>query len=289
MVISIFVNHVNGNSQMMQTLHKLCAGSLIVLCLLLLSSVASSEEPVKEPNATTHFYFAQITDTHFGDRDSERRTKAAVDGINRLPLKIECVVHTGDITSERLEDESIVKKSLAILGGLDAPIHYIPGNHDILRKKHDTTMKIYTKNYGKLIYREEYHGVVFLFVYTEPLAHAFSISGFHTLLELEAQLKLAKEKPVIVCHHSPSVADFYRNRMHPGWKKEIREQWIALLNRYNVKAVLAGHFHRDEHHWLGDVPLYVSSSISGYWGRQASYRIYEYKDGKIGYRTQYIP
>ena len=76
--------------------------------------------------------------------------------------------------------------------------------------------------------------------------------------------------------------------MHSGWKKEIRNKWVELLNQYNVKAVITGHFHRDEHHWLGKVPLYVYSPISGYWDRQLTYRIYEYRDAKIGYRTQYI-
>jgi UDP-2,3-diacylglucosamine pyrophosphatase LpxH len=63
---------------------------------------------------------------------------------------------------------------------------------------------------------------------------------------------------------------------------------VKLINSYNVKAVIAGHFHRDELHWLENVPLYVSSPVAGYWGRQATFRIYEYSNGKIGYRTQYI-
>ena len=106
--------------------------------------------------------------------------------------------------------------------------------------------------------------------------------------ELEKYLKKSNGKPVIVFHHAPSVDDFYNNKLHTSWEKEIRGKWVKVINAYNVKAVIAGHFHRDEHHWLGNVPLYVSSSIAGYRGRQASFRIYEYSKGKIGYRTQYI-
>ena len=36
-----------------------------------------------------------------------------------------------------------------------------------------------------------------------------------------------------------------------------------MVNGHNVKAVIAGHFHRDEHHWIGDVPLYVSDKFKG--------------------------
>jgi hypothetical protein len=29
-------------------------------------------------------------------------------------------------------------------------------------------------------------------------------------------------------------------------------------------------------------------SVAGYWGRQASFRLYEYRDGRVGYRTIYL-
>ena len=93
---------------------------------------------------------------------------------------------------------------------------------------------------------------------------------------------------MIVFHHAPSIGSFYKNTLHRGWEKAIRPEWVRLLNAYGVKAVIAGHFHRDEHHWLGEVPLYISSAMAPYWGRQPTYRIYEYQDGKIGYRTQYL-
>jgi UDP-2,3-diacylglucosamine pyrophosphatase LpxH len=65
-------------------------------------------------------------------------------------------------------------------------------------------------------------------------------------------------------------------------------KWVALINQYNVKAVITGHFHRDEFHWLDKVPLYVSVPVAEKFGRQAGFRIYEYKNGKLGYTTQYL-
>ncbi|MFC1761066.1 metallophosphoesterase family protein [Planctomycetota bacterium] len=268
---------------------ELYAGLLLVLVMMTSCALMPSRAPSEKARTnTTQFYFAQVTDTHFGKKENELHTQEAVNAINSLPMNIEFVAVTGDLTAEKLEDESIVSNCLAVLNGLKPPVHYLPGNHDILRKKHDATMQIYTNHFGELISQQEYHGVVCLFVYTEPLAQSFSVPGYKPLKELETRLKQADGKPVIVFHHSPSVDDFYGNQMHEGWKKDVREQWVALLNKYQVKAVIAGHFHRDEHHWLGNVPLYVSSSIADTWGRQATYRIYEYKNGKIGYRTQYI-
>jgi 3',5'-cyclic AMP phosphodiesterase CpdA len=121
-------------------------------------------------------------------------------------------------------------------------------------------------------------------IYTEPLAKSFILEGYSPLAELEAALKRAGKKPVIVFHHSPDAVNSYQEE----WKKEIREKWKSILNSYNVKAVIAGHFHRDGHYLLGDVPVYVSSSIADYFGGQATFRVYEYKDGKLGYSTQYL-
>jgi 3',5'-cyclic AMP phosphodiesterase CpdA len=274
--------------------HWLCAKLLfvcVVSIMVLLYSGGHIPTISGAQSASNQFYFAQITDTHVGQMgmDNEERTRQVIQAINNLPLKIQFVVHTGDITMEKLEDTPTVNDAIALFKLLKPPIHYIPGNHDILRQKHDLTMQAYRNHFGELITQQTYSGVVCLFIYTEPLAKDFSVSSYNTLDELEKRLKLSAGKPIIVFHQSPSVEDFYGNQMHPGWREDIRERWIALLNKYEVKGVIAGHFHRDEFHWLGNVPLYVSASVAGYWGRQATFRIYEYKDGKIGYRTQYLP
>jgi len=256
----------------------------VIACLLFVAAVVYASDPEESP----HFYFVQITDTHYNEPGSEERIEKVVNAVNELPMKIECVVHTGDITQEKLEEESTVKNAIVLFNKFKMPIHFLPGNHDILRKRYKETKHSYTDHFGGLTTYREYNGVVFLLIFTEPLAQAFADDAYDPLVELETGLKRAAGKPVIVFHHTLSVDDFYKNTMHDGWKKEIQDKWVELLNQYNVKAVITGHFHRDEHHWLGDVPLYVCAPISAYWDRQLTYRIYEYRDGKVGYRTQYI-
>jgi 3',5'-cyclic AMP phosphodiesterase CpdA len=245
------------------------------------------ERVADEPEGR-HFYFVQITDTHFGDRGHIERASIIVDRINHLPMDVKFVLHSGDITMNRTDDPVTVANGLAVLNELKVPIHYVPGNHDILPEKLETTTLAYTKEFGPLVTSLQYGAVTFILIYTEPLAQSFSLDGYEPLQQLESCLKKAGNSPVIICHHTPCVEDFYRNEMHEGWKREVRDKWEKLINSYNVKAVIAGHFHRDEQHWLGEVPLYVSPPVAGYWGRQATFRIYEYKNGKISYRTQYI-
>lgn len=259
-----------------------------MISLLINISCFSFSNSFSEEQHEKHFYFVQITDTHFGDDDHLDRTQKVVERINDLPMKIKCVVHTGDIAMDNLEDKNVMDSGLSIMEKLSVPIHYISGNHDILPQKLESTCKAYLERFGGMISQAEYDNVLFMFVYTEPLRLSFTIEGYQPLKQLEEYLKNSKGKPVIIFHHAPSVDDFYENKFHTSWEMEMRKKWVRVINAYNVKAVIAGHFHRDEHHWLGNVPLYVSPPIAGYWGRQASFRIFEYHDGKLGYRTQYI-
>ena len=103
-----------------------------LVLLTVLSPAAGCAASSGPSSGAVRFYFVQITDTHFGDRDHLERTRQLVDMINRLPYEIACVVHTGDVFADSITDEAIVSQGLAILGRLKAPVHILPGNHDIL-------------------------------------------------------------------------------------------------------------------------------------------------------------
>jgi len=257
---------------------------IIFLIWLVLPGFASGGEG--------RFYFVQITDTHLGIPGNKIRTDKVVKAVNGLPMEIVCVVHTGDIVDRTLQgDEGIFPDTLSIFKDLKSRIHFLPGNNDIRLGGLTSTKKDrenYEQYFGSLISRAEYNGVIFLFAYTDPLRQSAAMAGYDPLELLKQYLDTAKGKPVVLFHHGPSVDDFYNNKFHGGWSKTVKENWVKLINRYNVKAVIAGHFHRDEFHWLGKVPLYVSPPVAEKWGRQACFRIYEYQNGKIGYTTQYL-
>jgi len=237
----------------------------------------------------TGFYFVQISDTHFGERDHLERTRRLVEQINRLPYDIACVVHTGDIFADNITDSSVLDEGLAVLRRLKAPLHLLPGNHDILQNDLERTMTAYARRVGSLIHAAEYHGVVLLFAYTEPLALGFELKDYDILRELEAAFARSTGKPIILFHHRPAVDDYYEHAVHPGWGERARARLVTLLRANNVKAVITGHFHRDELHWAGGIPIFAAPPVAGYWGRQAGFRVYEYCDGQLGYRTVYLP
>ncbi|OGV49462.1 MAG: hypothetical protein A2X49_00765 [Lentisphaerae bacterium GWF2_52_8] len=267
----------------MKRLLVLLSAFALITCLAVASNTVNAQEQA------AHFYFVQFSDTHLGDGRHLERSAKIIDAINALPMKIEFVALTGDVFADNITDKVVADSAKELLKKIKPPLHLLPGNHDILEKDQERTAQQWMSICGELSSKAEYSGVVCLFLYTEPLRKKISIPGYEPLDWLEKKLKEANGKPVLLFHHAPGVEDFYENKLHPStWKKEQLLRWIEILNANNVKAVFSGHFHRDEFHWQGNVPLFVSSSVAAYWGRQASFRIYEYNDGKISYSTQYI-
>jgi 3',5'-cyclic AMP phosphodiesterase CpdA len=264
-------------------LKRITAGMAGLILIGLSTAACAGPSPSAE-----RFHFVQITDTHFGDRDHVDRTRRLVEQINRLPFEVACVVHTGDVFADNITDDRIRAEGLAALGQLKAPLHILPGNHDILEKDLERTLQAYRQRIGPLIQQAVYHDVVFVFAYTEPLALGFKVEGYDPLKELKAALAGAGGRPVVLFHHRAAVDDYYEFAMHPGWAGEARRRFEELLRAFNVKAVITGHFHRDELHMSDGVPTFAAPPVAGYWGRQASFRIYEYRDGVRAYRTIYL-
>lgn len=253
-----------------------------LLLWLLLTPVGWAAEPA-------HFFFAQLTDSHFGADDNLERGRRVVEQINQLPMPVEFVVHTGDILADSILEPAVVERSLGVMAGLQAPHFFIPGNHDIHEWEAERAAALFREQFGPLVRVEEFGGVVAIFLYVEPAARAWPrLAGYDPLDELERALKQAGERPILLFQHTPPVGGFFRNQVHSGWPEESRRRWEALVRNYSVKGVFTGHFHKDELHWVGDVPIFVAPPVAGMWGRQTTFRIYEYRDGKVSYRTVYL-
>jgi 3',5'-cyclic AMP phosphodiesterase CpdA len=229
-------------------------------------------------------YFVQITDTHIGGGGTAA-TRAAIESISELPVDLACVVHTGDITADALGKPKIVAFTKELLATINSSLLLVPGNHDLPSDASHATIAAYTNAFGPLIQVLDLGDLQFVSIYTEPLTDKAESTRWDPLSELKKVLEKDPEKPTIICHHSPSVPDFYKNKFRASWPKRNRAAWRKLLNSYNVKAVLCGHVHRGEQHWLGDIPIYVGPAIVDYWNRTPSYRLYIYEKGLLSFYT----
>ena len=256
----------------------------LILTFLLLGLLALPALATKD-----HFYFVQVTDSHFGSEDHLERGRQLVERINQLSLPVAFVVHTGDILADLILDPKVVDQTLEVMGALQPPLYYIPGNHDIHKQDADQALAVYRERFGPLVRVEHIGGVVAIFIYVEPAARDWPvIPGYDPLAELEKALDQAGDRPVLLFQHTPPVEGFFRNLLHPSWPAEQRQRWEHLVSRHPVKGVITGHYHKDELHWLGGTPIFVAAPLAGYWNRQASFRLYEYLDGKLSYRTLYL-
>ncbi|HBG27608.1 MAG: hypothetical protein A2Y10_15780 [Planctomycetes bacterium GWF2_41_51] len=254
----------------------------VLACLFAIVSIGFAKE---FNSSDSSFYFVQITDTHLDDSENFERTEKIIKKINALPFDIEFVVHTGDVFDDSISDANALKAAKKLFAKLNPPIYYIAGNHDIFSKE---TKKTYIENFGQLNYIEEIHGVVFVFIYTNIKKNDSDVFSDDFFKWFEDSLKSAADKPVVVFQHIPASDDFYTNVFHKPLPAKIEKKWSKLINRYNVDAVIAGHFHRDQMDWFGDVPLYVCPPVSKWFGKQATFRVYEFKNGRLKYFSQYL-
>ena len=257
---------------------------ILAVCVLMTGCATDRAKKVPEKPAPD-FYFAQITDTHLDDGDHADRLETIVDRINAFPRPLACVVVTGDLFMH-IENEEARGRLLKIMGRLKVPVHYLPGNHDIEPPDAQKKAEIFKSAFGPIWRTAEYQGVLFVFTFMNPAAEGYSVDGVDPMQWTKNALADAGSKPVVVFDHTPPVEDFYGNEFHEGWPPELLNSWTTLLNTHNVKAVVNGHFHRDEGYWLGNVPAYAGPAVAGYWANRASYRFYRYRDGHLDYYTQ---
>ena len=193
----------------------------------------------------------QLTDTHVVARgngayqnriDTNGMIARAIERVNALRPRPDCVIITGDLTDHGAPDEyaELVRQ----LERLEPPFYLVIGNHD-----HRETM-LAALDYPHLA------GVGPFVQYTVDdfpvrLIMLDSTSDVHHMGEfcearrtwLEARLAEAPERPTIVALHHPPFDTGIKlmDAAGPGWADGL----IETLARYpNVERMLCGHIHR---------------------------------------------
>lgn len=141
---------------------------------------------------------------------------------------------------------------LRITDGLDAPMHWVPGNHDIGVDTNVPTaasMARYRARFGPDHYAFEHDGATIIVVDTVVWVHADAVAGewASQLAALRRELATARDRPgpVIVCGHHPlfTVAP---DEPDDYWNVPLvrRMLLLDLLVDHGVDLYLCGHWHR---------------------------------------------
>ncbi len=265
-----------------------------LVALAALAALTAGAEP---------FRFVQISDTHQGRPIHQYRYRQAIGQINALPFDVDVVVHTGDIVSAGFKSHAVAGAASNLFAQIRWPRISCPGNHDLRfdrasdawTNRYYRAAAVYQTFFGPLAQAHETTNALYLALDTEEIRQpgAPRLPGFEPLAWLEEKLSAAPpDKPVFVFTHVPDCDDYFLGVYEPGWTDgKNRAAWRALLARHpNVKAVIAGHFHRNARveHPDGGPPTVVAGAFATFWGRQASYRVYSYEDGCLSYQDAYI-
>lgn len=267
---------------------KLMRSWLVVVLLLVTGSAPAGASKTAVGSGEIHFYFVQITDTHWGAKDGLAMTRSAVAMINRLPVPVEFVAVTGDLFADSIRKEEVVQEGVEALKGLKVPVHCIPGNHDVVAGDYARTRAIFEKHFGPIQSKQVAKGVVCLFLCTE-LSDEEKRSAWSVARADIGKMLGEATNPALIFMHRPPVVDLLGgDDKSRNWGEATDPRWLRLFDKYPaIKGVFAGHFHRDEMIWIGNVPVYVAPALARFWDRQPAFRLYEYKDGRINYWTLY--
>jgi UDP-2,3-diacylglucosamine pyrophosphatase LpxH len=251
--------------------------SLIAIVIVFSASFLFGEE--------NRFTFIQMTDSHLGVPDNDVKTANIINSINKLPFNISFIVHTGDVYDFKA-DLNNINETLSVLKNSKYKIYYLPGNNEINKSKFAEKYKIFEQKVSQINYSEINNNVLLIFFYTSPFIKETTFDKLDEFQWLEKTLKTSGNKPAIIFMHIPNTENFFSNQLHnPEWLKPNVDYFTELVNKYNVKAVITGHYHSDEFHYIGNVPLYVTPAIAKMEAGLSYYRIFEYNNGKLSYRT----
>ena len=225
-------------------------------------SAARNGAAVPESANYHDFYFAQLSDTHWGFTGPEANPDAAgtlpkaVAAVNELTVQPDFVVFTGDLT-HATEDPKERRRRLGefkeIVGQLKATeVHFMPGEHDGSLDR----SKAFQEFFGATRYTFDHNGVHFIVLdnVSDPRARL----GDEQLQWLDADLK--KQNPnskVVVFTHRP-LFDLYPQW---DWTTADASQAIHILLQHPNVTVFYGHIHQEHHHMTGPIAHHAAKSL----------------------------
>lgn len=218
----------------------------------------------------TPFYFAQFTDLHLKEENTEF-ARLFIERMNLLKPAPAFVVGTGDLIYDalRISDPDAIEESyqryVNIMSALRVPLFNVPGNHE-------------HAGWGKSGLSDDHplYGLGAYRKYLGPPRYSFNYAGHHIVVinahihdpgttwgykdalseEVAAWLKndlsyISHERPILLF-------------LHPG----LNRSWeiSSLLESYNLKGFFFGHGHSYSKTRSAGTTGYQSPDLGAYWG-----------------------
>jgi len=255
-------------------------GTFIASSILAFAARVSAADP---------FFFIQTSDPQFGmyasDQNFAQETANwtfAIANVNRIHPAF--LVVTGDLVN-KAGDAAQIAEVQRINRSIEPSIHIynVPGNHDVGNDPTPDSIAAYRKNIGPDYYsfREgPLYGIVLNSSYFKSPGKVQDEAAKQEAwlaAELE-KMKATGALPVVFLHiplflKQPDEAEQYFNT-----PLDTRKRILALLHRYNVRYVFAGHLHANSEGKDGDLEMITTAPAGKPIGPDPSgFRIVEVK------------
>ena len=261
----------------MKQIKKLLTFAVALLLLLLATFLFISERNSRNP-----FFIIQMSDPQFGFLDAnksfEKETKLygkAVEIVNRL--NPDFVVITGDFIHDHTDSSQWAEfDRITALIKRQIPVYMVPGNHEYSVNPTEEEFMHYKKIIGDDKFSFNHRKNLFIGINSNLLK-----TGSHRLEKeqyewLENELKNAGgiRNIVVFAHHPFFAKDADEPDTYSNIPLVKRKKYFELFSRFGVKAVFAGHFHKNS---IGDyegVDMITTSAVGKQLGNdQSGFRI----------------
>ncbi|MCP4707656.1 MAG: hypothetical protein GY869_03440 [Planctomycetes bacterium] len=236
--------------------------------------------PANTAQSAEPYFFIQLADPQIGlyanNKDFTRETELyekAIAHANRL--KPTFVVVCGDLINQASNEEQL-NELKRITGKLDKniPICSLPGNHDVGDAPTPESLELFRYRFGKDFYSFYLNGSSFIVINSgvilnpEAVQHDYDRQLTFITEQLEKARFLNAEHIFIFGHHSFYLAD----EPNPYWTipSPRREEIWSLFAEYGVRAVFAGHYHRNNILTVDNVEMITSAAVGKPFGADPS-------------------
>ncbi len=255
---------------------------------------AESRLPEGPSASATPLDFVVLSDPHVGRKRDVENLRRAVREILTLSPAPALVIVTGDLTDRGSAPQ--VRSYRETMERLPMPVISLPGNHDVgfhpsHRSVRRFAMAMDQAPLPSVLTLGGRHFVSFnsQWLNSRRDAPGPNDEGHAHLDALESLLSSLPPGPIFLLHHIPSVPNFVKLRATATWHAAFLERYHDMVQRFPITAVFAGHFHRDELHYLpGGVPLLLTPALSSKYGAQPAFRVVTHDERGLRLRQVYL-